>query len=114
MSAVADLDLDEIRALLEQPHAFHVTLAAGKLLAEVERLQRLAGPIAVPSESADERAAVVEHCDRIAALEQGQDRLRTLLGEVLDTFRQVGTEHMAFASVRIETLARWLAARGAS
>lgn len=92
------------------------------LVAELERLQRLLVADPVPSESAydrmaqalaDERAAVVEHCDRIELLEADRDYLLELLGEVLATFRQVGGEHMAFAAVPIETLARWTVARGA-
>jgi hypothetical protein len=35
----APLDLDDIRRLLEQPHGFHVRVAADRLLDEVERLR---------------------------------------------------------------------------
>lgn len=92
------------------------------LIAELERLQRLAGPAAMPSEDAydrmaqalaDERAAVVEHCNKIELLEADRDYLLSLLTEVLATFKQVGGEPMAYAAVGLQDLARWTVARGA-
>lgn len=132
---MTDLDLDEIRDLLRQPHNFHLTLAANKLLAEVERLRdevrilensdaldvvtanaeikrlkRLLGPPDMPTVNSyesmaaalvDERAAVVQHCNRIEVLE-------TLLAEVLRYFPR-GTAGIGVRSDEVlgETLDRW-------
>lgn len=135
VSPVTDLDLDEIRNLLRQPHNFHLTLAANKLLAEVERLRdevrilensdaldvvtanaeikrlkRLLGPPDMPTVDSyesmaaaleDERAAVVEHCDRIATL-------TALLAEVLGYFAGPYRDTVARSKfVPVETLDKW-------
>lgn len=80
------------------------------LVAEVERLRRLLGPPDMPTvdsyESmaaalADERASVVEHCDRIEVLE-------SLLAEVLRYFPH-GAAGIGCRSDEVlgETLERW-------
>lgn len=80
------------------------------LVAEVERLRRLLGPPDMPTVDSyesmaaaldDERAAVVQHCDRIEVLE-------TLLAEVLRYFPR-GTAGIGVRSDEVlgETLERW-------
>jgi hypothetical protein len=81
------------------------------LVAEVERLTRLLGPTPVPSVDSyesmaqalsDERAAVVEHCNRIAVLE-------ALLAEVLQCFPANPYPGFGVRSAEVlpETLDRW-------
>lgn len=107
-----ELDLDEIRGLLAQPHGFHIRLAAGRLLAEVERLTRLLGPVEVPSVDAyenvvqalaDERAEVVQHCNRVRDLS-------ALLAEILAYFPTGPTDpgwEVRSSPLQAETLVRW-------
>lgn len=109
---MTDPDLSAIRVRYEhagQPLPDRCSRHVLQLVAEVERLTRLLGEPFPSSDSyesmaaalADERASVVQHCDRIEVLE-------TLLAEVLRYFPH-GAAGIGCRSDEVlgETLERW-------
>lgn len=103
---MSELDLTEIRKLMDQPHNFHLTRAADLLFAEAEklraenaRLERLLGADPFPTSDGYEQMA--------AALTD----LRGLVIEILRHFPQIDDpdlrDSVRSGNVPTVTVARW-------